>query len=229
MNLVPPSDARSSVARVRGLYLRALGFIFVLAFASLVPQLSALLGPGGLSPAAELLEYARQVLPASGRFLRLPTLLEWFGAGEGVLRGVCFAGLGCGLLLVANVAPRWSLIGAWAYYLSLTTVGGVFLSYFALHGAVVVAAILVVWGLGRSPRSGAVWRALLITNAYAALVGVVNLVFGTNFLFLCAKPEGRTLLDWFGPWPVYILVAEFVALGLFTLLALPFRRGSPHT
>jgi hypothetical integral membrane protein (TIGR02206 family) len=104
-----------------------------------------------------------------------------------------------------------------------------FLSYFALHGAVVVAAILVVWGLGRSPRSGAVWRALLITNAYAALVGVVNLVFGTNFLFLCAKPEGRTLLDWFGPWPVYILVAEFVALGLFTLLALPFRRGSPHT
>jgi hypothetical integral membrane protein (TIGR02206 family) len=103
-----------------------------------------------------------------------------------------------------------------------------FLSYFALHGAVVVAAILVVWGLGRSPRSGAVWRALLITNAYAALVGVVNLVFGTNFLFLCAKPEGRTLLDWFGPWPVYILVAEFVALGLFTLLALPFRRGARH-
>lgn len=105
-----------------------------------------------------------------------------------------------------------------------------FLSYFALHGAVVVAAILVVWGLGRSPRSGAVWRALLITNAYAALVGVVNLVFGTNFLFLCAKPEGRTLLDWFGPWPVYILVAEFVALGLFTLLALPFRRrGAQHS
>jgi hypothetical integral membrane protein (TIGR02206 family) len=104
-----------------------------------------------------------------------------------------------------------------------------FLSYFALHGAVVVAAILVVWGLGRSPRSGAVWRALLITNAYAALVGVVNLVFGTNFLFLCAKPEGRTLLDWFGPWPVYILVAEVVGLGLFTLLALPFHRGARHS
>jgi hypothetical integral membrane protein (TIGR02206 family) len=100
-----------------------------------------------------------------------------------------------------------------------------FLSYFALHGGVVVSAVLVVWGLGRPPRSGAVWRVLLLTNAYAALMGVVNLVFGTNFLFLCAKPANPTLLDWFGPWPVYILVAEAVALALFTLLALPFRLG----
>jgi len=97
-----------------------------------------------------------------------------------------------------------------------------FLSYFALHGGVVVAAVLLAWGLDRPPRSGAVWRVLLLTNAYAALVGVVNLVFGTNFLYLCAKPAASTLLDWFGPWPVYILVAEAVALGLFTLLALPF-------
>lgn len=104
-----------------------------------------------------------------------------------------------------------------------------FLSYFALHGAVVVTAILLVWGLGRPPRSGARWRVLLLTNAYAVLVGGVNLVFGTNYLYLCAKPAGRTLLDWFGPWPVYILVAEAVALGLFTLLALPFRRGARHS
>lgn len=99
-----------------------------------------------------------------------------------------------------------------------------FLSYFALHGMVVVTAVLLVWGLGRPPRSGAVWRVLLLTNAYAALVGAVNLVFGTNYLYLCAKPAGSTLLDWFGPWPVYILVSEAVALSLFTLLALPFRR-----
>jgi hypothetical integral membrane protein (TIGR02206 family) len=101
-----------------------------------------------------------------------------------------------------------------------------FLSYFALHGTVVVTAFLLTWGLDRPPRPGAVWRVLLLTNVYAALVGVVNLVFGTNFLYLCAKPANPTLLDWFGPWPVYLLVTEAVALGLFTLLALPFRRGA---
>ncbi len=102
-----------------------------------------------------------------------------------------------------------------------------FLNYFALHGGVVVAAVLLVWGLGRPPRPGAVWRVLLLTNAYAALVAVVDFAFGTNFLYLRAKPAAPTPLDWFGPWPVYILVTEVVALGLFTLLALPFRRERP--
>jgi hypothetical integral membrane protein (TIGR02206 family) len=103
-----------------------------------------------------------------------------------------------------------------------------FLNYFALHGCVVVAAVLLVWGLGRPPRPGAVWRVLLLTNAYAALVGVVDFAFGANFLYLRAKPTAPTPLDWFGPWPVYILVTEAVALGLFTLLALPFRREARH-
>jgi len=101
------------------------------------------------------------------------------------------------------------------------------LVYFALHGGVVVAAILVVWGLGRPPRPGAVRRVFLLTNAYAALVGGVNYLFGTNFLYLCARPAAPTPLDWFGPWPVYLLVAEAVALGLFSLLALPFHRSAP--
>ena len=186
MNLVPPSDARSSVTRVRGWYLRALGFIFVLAFASLVPQLSALLGPGGLSPATELLEYARQVLPASERFLRLPTLLEWFGAGEGALRGVCFAGLGCGLLLVANVAPRWALIGAWACYLSLTTVGGVFLSYqwdvllleVALVSLPLAPGHLLPRGVSRVPPRGAILLPRLLLFRLMLMSGLVKLASG---------------------------------------------------
>ncbi|MCI0573847.1 MAG: TIGR02206 family membrane protein [Myxococcaceae bacterium] len=99
-----------------------------------------------------------------------------------------------------------------------------FLSYFALHGAVVVAALLLVVGLQRTPRRGAVWRAFLWTNAYAAAVGLVNLLSGANFLYLRAKPAAPTPLDWFGPWPLYLLVAEGVALGLFALLDLPFRR-----
>lgn len=98
-----------------------------------------------------------------------------------------------------------------------------FLSYFSLHGSVVVTAVFLVWGLGRHPRPGAVWRVLLLTHLYAVLVGGVNLVFGTNFLYLCAKPTSPTLLDAFGPWPVYLLVGEGVALLLFTLLTVPFR------
>jgi hypothetical integral membrane protein (TIGR02206 family) len=98
-----------------------------------------------------------------------------------------------------------------------------FVSFFLLHGLVLVAAAVVTFGFGRRPRGGAVWRVFAITNAYALVVGVVNAALDTNFLFLREKPAGRTLLDWFGPWPVYLFVAEAAALLLFALLDAPFR------
>ena len=101
-----------------------------------------------------------------------------------------------------------------------------FLTYFALHGGVILAAVWIPFGLRRTPRPGAVRRAMLWTNLYAALVGAVNFAFGTNFLYLRAKPSSPTPLDWFGPWPIYLLACELIALGLFSLLYLPFR-GRP--
>ncbi|MFI5007737.1 MAG: TIGR02206 family membrane protein [Solirubrobacterales bacterium] len=96
-----------------------------------------------------------------------------------------------------------------------------FLSFFALHGLVVVAAVVLTFGYGMRPRPGAPWRVFLITNAYAALAGVLNVAFGRNLLFLRHKPAAATLLDWMGPWPVYIVIADVFALGLFWLLNWP--------
>jgi hypothetical integral membrane protein (TIGR02206 family) len=100
-----------------------------------------------------------------------------------------------------------------------------FIVYFGLHGTVVVAAALVVFGLGRRPLPGAAVRAWLLTNAYAAVVAIVDGVWGMNFLYLREKPWAPSPLDWLGPWPVYILGVEVRALMLFVLLALPFDPG----
>ena len=97
-----------------------------------------------------------------------------------------------------------------------------FLFYFGQHALVVIAASVLVFGAGLRPRPGAPLRMLIVTNAYAAFVAVVNLVADANFLFLCEKPSVPTLLDYLGPWPLYILVGEAVALGLFCVLNLPF-------
>lgn len=98
-----------------------------------------------------------------------------------------------------------------------------FVSFFLLHGLVVVGAAVVTFGFGLRPREGAPWRVFALTNAYALVVGLVNAALGTNYLFLREKPRGQTLLDWFGPWPVYLFVAEGAALALFALLDAPFR------
>jgi len=99
-----------------------------------------------------------------------------------------------------------------------------FVVFFGLHGLVLVAALVLVFGLGLRPRPGAPWRAFGITAGWAAFVGLVNLALGTNFMYLRHKPLVATPLDGMGPWPVYIGTSAAVALVLFHLLALPFRR-----
>lgn len=98
-----------------------------------------------------------------------------------------------------------------------------FFVYFGLHGAVVCAAVTLVYGYRIVPRAGAPWRAWVATNVYAGGVGIVDSVFSVNYLYLCRKPAMPTLLDAFGPWPIYIAVVEVVALVLFFALDLPLR------
>jgi uncharacterized membrane protein YwaF len=92
---------------------------------------------------------------------------------------------------------------------------------------VVVTAVLLTWGAGMRPQSAAALRVFLLPNLYVAFVGGMNVLLEENFLFLCRKPAQATLRDAFGPWPLYLLVAEGVALVLFVLLSLPFRLGRP--
>jgi hypothetical integral membrane protein (TIGR02206 family) len=95
--------------------------------------------------------------------------------------------------------------------------------FFLAHGLVVATLLyLVVAGVTR-PARGAPWRALLWANVFALAVGAFNAVFGTNYMYLCRKPQGASILDWLGPWPWYLLGGELAALALFWLLALPFR------
>lgn len=99
-----------------------------------------------------------------------------------------------------------------------------FVVFFGLHGLVLGAALLLVFGLGLHPRRGAPLRVLGITAAWAAFVGLVDLALGANFMYLRSRPPVATPLDWMGPWPVYIGVAALLALALFEALSLPFRR-----
>jgi len=101
------------------------------------------------------------------------------------------------------------------------------LSFFALHGSVAVAAVVMVFGAGVRPRPGANLRVFWITNAYAALAGLIDAMAGKNYLYLRSKPSQPTILDVMGPWPWYILAADALAFVLFWVLMAPFRDRPP--
>jgi hypothetical integral membrane protein (TIGR02206 family) len=119
-----------------------------------------------------------------------------------------FAGAGMALL----TPDLWS---AWPSYPAIY--------FFVAHGAIVVACSVLVFG-GIAPlRRGAVWRAFRLLAGYAAAVGAFNAIFGTNYMYLCHKPRNASLLDAFGPWPIYLVGGAAAGLALFWLLWLPIR------
>jgi hypothetical integral membrane protein (TIGR02206 family) len=107
----------------------------------------------------------------------------------------------------------------WEPFPSFSTV-----QFFVAHGLVVVAVLYLVWSGRLRPRPGSVWRAMMGLNVFAAFAGAFNLFFGTNYMYLRAKPQNPSLLDLLGPWPWYIAAGELLALTFFLLLYLPFRR-----
>jgi hypothetical integral membrane protein (TIGR02206 family) len=95
--------------------------------------------------------------------------------------------------------PRW-----WGFWLR--------------HIFVVWAAVYLVWGLGVRPS----WRFYRTTVAavlvWAALVYPLNVAMDTNYGYLVSTPAAATPLDWFGPWPWYLLAAAALLLALWAVL-----------
>jgi hypothetical integral membrane protein (TIGR02206 family) len=101
-----------------------------------------------------------------------------------------------------------------------------FWNYFITHSGAVLAALFLAVGLGLTPRRGAVERIFFATAAWAAVAAIGNAITGGNYMFLSAKPETASPLDYMGPWPWYIVTSALLALALFKLLDLPFHRRS---
>jgi hypothetical integral membrane protein (TIGR02206 family) len=99
-----------------------------------------------------------------------------------------------------------------------------FLAFWAIHLLVVWAAIYLTWGRGFRPT----WRdyrlVIGVTLAWAAVTLTFNSIAGTNYGFLNRKPSTASLLDLFGPWPVYVLVAAALIVIVWALMTWPWMR-----
>jgi hypothetical integral membrane protein (TIGR02206 family) len=99
-----------------------------------------------------------------------------------------------------------------------------FLAFWSIHLLVVWAAIYLTWGRGMRPT----WRSYRITVAvtavWAAVTFTFNMVAGTNYSFFNEKPTTASLLDYLGPWPVYIGTATALILAVWALMTWPWER-----
>lgn len=117
------------------------------------------------------------------------------------------AGTAQAMITPTHVAafPNYEAIRYWAVHVGLPIM--------AIYGAVVYG-----WRVS--------WKDALFSaigmNLMAIVVYVANLIFGSNYMYLNAKPPGTTLYSVLGPWPWYIISLEAVIIILFSLLLIPF-------
>src|SRR5256886_7165090 len=108
-------------------FLRTLGLTYLIAFLSLWVQVDGLIGSNGVSPLNQFLPAARAQL-GQDAYALLPTLC-WFNSSDAFLHFLCGAGVVISLLLIFGIGPALSLIALFAFYLSLSMAGQIFLSF----------------------------------------------------------------------------------------------------
>lgn len=90
------------------------------------------------------------------------------------------------------------------------------------HGAIVTAAVFMTTVEGNRPTWKSLPRVFAAMNVYMLAVFPLNLLLGSNYLFIAHKPETASLIDMLGPWPWYILGLEAIGLVVSLLLYSPF-------
>jgi lipase maturation factor 1 len=117
---------------VQWIFLRLMGLVYAVAFASLAQQVEGLIGSKGISPAAQLLANVGQRAGAL-RFLAVPSVF-WFGIDDRTLTGMAWCGvvLGSALFITGFIRRRFErflLVLLFVLYLSFSSVGQEFLSF----------------------------------------------------------------------------------------------------
>jgi len=112
----------------------------------------------------------------------------------------------------ANITP--TLLNTFPHYEAIR--------YWAIHTGLPVLAIYLYYVLGYRFKLKDAVRSALALNVLAAIIYPLNILLGSNYLYLVEKPPGTTIYNLLGPWPWYILNIEILMLVLFSAVLLPF-------
>nr|WP_237391718.1 TIGR02206 family membrane protein [Paenibacillus dendrobii] len=97
-----------------------------------------------------------------------------------------------------------------------------FYQFFAAHILIILASLYMTWIENYRPTWKSIGLTMIFLNIAALLVGIADYELGANYMFLMHKPSTASILDFLGPYPVYLLAEEGIALFIFTIMYLLF-------
>ncbi len=122
-----------------------------------------------------------------------------------------------------------------AYFLSIGSISAVlmpdlaigfpdprFVLFFLSHGLSLLAVLYCIVFFDFRPTLRSLRKALLFLGIYTLFIAGMNFLLDSNYLFLREKPQGASVLDLFGPWPMYLIALIALAIVLCFICYLPF-------
>ncbi|VXC33557.1 TIGR02206 family membrane protein [Aeromicrobium sp. 9AM] len=105
-----------------------------------------------------------------------------------------------------------------------------FLMFWGMHLLIVWASFFLVLGLRILPTWHTYRQTVAITLAWAVSAYVFNVIAGTNYGYLNRLPKNASLLDYLGPWPLFVVLEIAIVATVWALLTWPWvGRRVPST
>jgi len=97
-----------------------------------------------------------------------------------------------------------------------------FLMFWGMHLLIVWASLFLVLGLRILPTWHTYRQTVAITLAWAVSAYVFNVVADTNYGYLNRLPQNSSLLDYLGPWPLFVVLEIAIVAVVWALLTWPW-------
>ena len=87
-----------------------------------------------------------------------------------------------------------------------------FIRYWLTHQLMIIGIIYATFVYDIRPHKKSIYKSFVALSLFFLITIPVNLLLDANYFWICGKPPVGTVLDYFGPWPWYIIVATLLAL-----------------
>ncbi|RAJ20775.1 putative integral membrane protein (TIGR02206 family) [Gelidibacter algens] len=97
-----------------------------------------------------------------------------------------------------------------------------YLRYWAVHLGLFIIIIYATFVFEMRPNFKSVFKSFFALQVYVLGMVVINFILDANYFYLNQKPKSASLLDYFGEWPLYIIVVQLILIPYFLIIYLPF-------
>jgi hypothetical integral membrane protein (TIGR02206 family) len=133
--------------------------------------------------------------------------------------------LAFGSYRVYEILYFWAFSGVLQAVLTPATIGAFphcdFFRFWIIHTGILLSVVYATAVYGMRPTASSLVRAFVALVVFFLCAIPVNVAFDANYFWLCGKPARPTLLDYLGPWPLYMFPVALIALAQFAVALMP--------